>query len=71
MHRFLGRYVQIFNKRHRRRGHLFQERFKSILVEEESQGLVLSSYIVLNPVNPASSRGPRSGSGAATTPVRD
>jgi putative transposase len=52
MHRFLGRYVQIFNKRHKRRGHLFQERFKNILVEEESQGLVLSSYIVLNPVKP-------------------
>ena len=50
MHRFLGRYVQRFNKRHRRRGHLFQERFKNILVEQESYGLELSRYIVLNPV---------------------
>lgn len=50
MHRFLGRYVQRFNKRHDRRGHLFQERFKNVLVEKESYGLALSRYIVLNPV---------------------
>ena len=50
MHRLLGRYVQWFNRRHGRRGHLFQERFKNILVENESYGLVLSRYIVLNPV---------------------
>ena len=50
MHRFLGRYVQRFNKRHGRRGHLFQERFKNVLVEKESYGLELSRYIVLNPV---------------------
>ena len=50
MHRFLGRYVQRFNKRHGRRGHLFQDRFKSILVEKESYGLELSRYIALNPV---------------------
>jgi putative transposase len=53
MHRFLGRYVQRFNKRHGRRGHLFQERFKNILVEKESYGLELSRYIVLNPVRAA------------------
>jgi len=50
MHRLLGRYVQAFNRRHGRRGHLFQERFKNILVEKESYGLVLSRYIALNPV---------------------
>jgi REP element-mobilizing transposase RayT len=50
MHRFLGRYVQRFNRRHGRRGHLFQERFKNVLVEKESYGLELSRYIVLNPV---------------------
>lgn len=50
MHRFLGRYVQRFNRRHGRKGHLFQERFKSILVEKESYGLELSRYIALNPV---------------------
>ena len=50
MHRFLARYVQRFNRRYGRRGHLFQERFKNILVEKESYGLELSAYIVLNPV---------------------
>ena len=50
MHRFLGRYAQRFNKRHGRRGHLFQERFKNVLVEKESYGIALSRYIVLNPV---------------------
>lgn len=51
MHRLLGRYAQRFNSRHERRGHLFMERFKSILVENEAYGLVLSPYIVLNPVH--------------------
>ena len=50
MHRFLGRYVQRFNRRHGRRGHLFQERFKNILVEKEPYALELSRYIALNPV---------------------
>lgn len=50
MHRFLGRYVQRFNKRHKRRGHLFENRFKNVLVEKESYGLELSRYIALNPV---------------------
>ncbi len=50
MHRLLCRYVQRFNKRHKRRGHLFENRFKNILVEKESYGLELSRYIALNPV---------------------
>jgi hypothetical protein len=39
-----------FNARHRRAGHLFQNRFKNILVEEESYLLELVRYIHLNPV---------------------
>jgi putative transposase len=50
MHRLLTRYSQWFNRRHGRRGHLFQERFKNVLVQEESYGLELSRYIALNPV---------------------
>ena len=50
MHRLLARYVQYFNRRHRRRGHLFQERFKNVLVQEETHGIVLSRYLALNPV---------------------
>ena len=43
-------YTVWFNRRHRRSGHLFQGRFKAILVEFESWGIELSRYIHLNPV---------------------
>lgn len=43
-------YVELFNKRHDRVGHLFQGRFKAILVEREGHLLELVRYIVLNPV---------------------
>jgi REP element-mobilizing transposase RayT len=43
-------YAVNFNRRHRRAGHLFQNRFKSILVEEEPYFLELIRYIHLNPI---------------------
>jgi len=43
-------YTQRFNRRHRTVGHLFQGRFKAILVEKEGYLLELARYIVLNPV---------------------
>ena len=45
-----GVYTQRFNRRHSRVGHVFQGRFKSIVVEKESHLLELCRYIVLNPV---------------------
>ena len=45
-----GVYTQRFNQRHQRVGHVFQGRYKSILVQKESYLLELSRYIVLNPV---------------------
>ncbi|KTD70029.1 Transposase IS200 like protein [Legionella steelei] len=45
-----GIYTQKFNQRHHRVGHVFQGRFKGILIEKESYLLELSRYIVLNPV---------------------
>lgn len=45
-----GRYTQRFNRRHQRVGHVFQGRYKSILIEKESYLLEVSRYIVLNPV---------------------
>ena len=39
-----------FNRRHNRSGHLFQGRFKSVLVSREEWGLALTRYIHLNPV---------------------
>lgn len=45
-----GTYTQFFNRSHKRVGHVYQGRFKGILVEKESYLLELSRYIVLNPV---------------------
>ena len=39
-----------FNRRHNRSGHLFQGRYKAIVVESEAWGLELSRYLHLNPV---------------------
>ena len=50
MRQLNGEYTQTFNRRHRRAGHLFQGRFKALLVEKESHLLEVSRYVVLNPV---------------------
>ena len=50
MGRLNGLYTQRFNRRHGRVGHLFQGRYKAILVERESYLLELCRYVVLNPV---------------------
>ena len=50
MRQLNGVYTQRFNRRHKRVGHLFQGRFKAILVERDSYLLELARYIVLNPV---------------------
>ena len=41
-----------FNARHRRRGHLFQGRYKAQLVEADEYACWLVEYIHLNPVRP-------------------
>jgi putative transposase len=47
-----GTYTQRFNLRHRLRGHLFQGRYKALLIDGEEAGhfLQVSNYIHLNPV---------------------
>ncbi len=45
-----GVYTQASNRRHGRTGHLFQGRFKGILVDRDAYLLELSRYVVLNPV---------------------
>ena len=50
MRQLNGIYTQSFNRIHNRVGHLFQGRFKAILVEKDSYLLELCRYIVLNPV---------------------
>ena len=43
-------YAMYFNTKHKRKGHLFQGRFKSILVQADEYIQELSRYIHLNPV---------------------
>lgn len=50
MRRLNGVYTQAFNRRHRRVGHLFQGRYKAIIVDKDAYLQELCRYIVLNPV---------------------
>ena len=50
MRRLLTGYAGAYNRRHGRKGHLVQNRYKSILVEEEPYLLELVRYIHLNPL---------------------
>jgi len=50
MRRLLTGYAQQFNRRHKRCGVLFQNRYKSFLCEEEPYLLELVRYIHLNPI---------------------
>lgn len=43
-------YAVAFNRRHRRKGHLFQNRYKSVICEEDPYLLELVRYIHLNPL---------------------
>jgi hypothetical protein len=50
MKKLLTGYVVNFNRRHKRYGHLFQNRYKSILCEDDPYLLELTRYIHLNPL---------------------
>ena len=50
MRQLNGVYTQLFNKLHGRVGHLFQGRYKSILIQKDSHLLEVCRYVVLNPV---------------------
>jgi len=50
MRQLNGLYAQYFNRRHGRCGHLFQGRFRAILVEKETYLLAVARYVVRNPV---------------------
>jgi putative transposase len=45
-----GVYAQAFNRRHRRVGHLFQGRYRAVLIERDEHFLTAVAYIVRNPV---------------------
>jgi putative transposase len=59
MRQLNGVYTQAFNKRHGRVGHVFQGRFKAILVQKDSHFLEVCRYAVLNPVRAKAVRHPR------------
>lgn len=50
MRQLNGVYTQFVNRTHGRVGHVFQGRYKSIMVEKDSYLLELARYVVLNPV---------------------
>jgi putative transposase len=50
MRQLNGVYTQHFNHRHNQVGHLFQGRYKAVLVQKDSYLLELSRYVVLNPL---------------------
>jgi REP element-mobilizing transposase RayT len=50
MRQLNGVYTQYFNRQHNKAGHVFQGRFKGILVEKDFYLLELSRYVVLNPI---------------------
>ena len=50
MRQFNGIYTMRFNKRHQRAGHVFQGRYKAILIQKESHLLEVCRYVLLNPV---------------------
>ena len=53
------RFTQWFNKKHARRGTLWEDRFKSTLVEDGHAARVVAGYIDLNPVRAALVRDPK------------
>ncbi|MFO0700713.1 MAG: transposase [Nitrospira sp.] len=50
MRQLNGIYTQRYNRRHQTVGHIFQGRYKAILIQKESHLLEVCRYVVLNPV---------------------
>jgi putative transposase len=58
MRQLNGVYTQRFNRQHGRVGHVFQGRYKAIIMQKESYLLELARYVVLNPVRARMVRSP-------------
>jgi REP element-mobilizing transposase RayT len=50
MRQLNGVYTQAFNRRHKTVGHVFQGRYKAILIQKETHLLEVCRYVVLNPI---------------------
>lgn len=53
-----GVYTQRYNRRNKKTGHIFQGRYKPILIQKESHLLAVCRYIVLNPVRARAVKSP-------------
>ena len=53
-----GVYTQAYNRIHGKTGHIFQGRYKAVLIEKDAHLLELCRYIVLNPVAAGMVTGP-------------
>ena len=58
MHGINSSYTGYFNRRHDRAGHLFQGRYKAVVVDKDAYLLELSRYVHLNPVRAGIVKGP-------------
>jgi len=58
MRQLNGLYTQAFNQRHRRTGHLFQGRYKAVLIQKDTHLLEVCRCVVLNPVRAGIVAGP-------------
>ena len=58
MRQLNGVYTQQFNNRHHRVGHIFQGRYKAILIQKETHLVEVCRYVVLNPVRARSVQKP-------------
>jgi putative transposase len=59
MQRLHGHYALLYNRRHRKVGHVFQGRFGSKLVDDDAQFWTTARYIARNPVDAGLCRLPR------------
>jgi putative transposase len=58
MQGFLQRYTQWHNGKHKRKGHLWEDRFRSVIVEDGVAAKTMAAYIDLNPVRAAMVKNP-------------
>jgi putative transposase len=59
MRQLNGVYTQCFNRHHGHTGHVFQGRYKAILVDRDAYLLELARYVVLNPVRAGMVKSPQ------------
>ena len=62
-HRLNGVYAQTFNRRYRRKGHLFGDRFWSGLIEDDDELHDTCAYVLANPVRAGPASSPPTGPG--------